>query len=269
MSVRGQEASGVRWYRAGLRLLPGEFRAAYAGPMLQVVRDALADGAAGGTVFMAALAVDLLRSAAREWIAVAWRMVMKRPIAVYSAVLIVLLGGFSLVSAVMNQQFLRRSANQPQQQMAERYAAEIRNGADPAEVLPQGHIDPSRDLDPFVIFYDAAFQPQVSDATLDGVVPAPPVGVFERAKKTGGNVLTWMPRRGARVAMVMLRVDGAHPGYLLVGRSLSTTELYEGMVYHAEAFTLLLILLLIGGAAALLAREWRRAGKPPVAGVVH
>jgi hypothetical protein len=136
-------------------------------------------------------------------------------------------------------------------------------------VLPQGKLDPSRDLDPFVIFYDDAFQPKVSDATLGGVVPAPPAGVFRQAQKTGGDTLTWMPRRDARVAMVMLRVEGAHPGYLLVGRSLSTTELYEGMLFHAEAFTMVLILLLVGGAAVLLARAWRKAGGTPAAGVVH
>lgn len=259
----------LRWYRAGLRLLPREFRAAYAGPMLQVVRDAMADGAIAGRGFAMSLGLDLVRAAVRERVAVAWRVLMRRPIAMYSVVLIVLLGGFSLISAVLSQQLLRRSANQPQQQMAERYAAEIRDGADPVSVLPSGHIDPSRDLDPFVIFYDSSFQPQVSDATLGGSVPAPPVGVFEVAKKTGADVLTWMPRRDARVAMVMLKVDGARPGYLLVGRSLSLTEQYESLVYHAEVLMLVIILVLIAGASALLARAWHRGGSGPVAGVVH
>ena len=264
MSRREQSPVFTRWYRTGMLLLPTEFRAAYAEPMLQAIRDAIADGAVAGPRFYCSLAADLLLAVVRERVAVLWRMAMKRPIVVYSVALMVLLGGFSLVSAILSQQLLRRGANQPQQQMAERYAEQIRQGADPAKVLPAGSLDPSRDLDPFIIFYDGSYRPQVSDATLGGRVPVPPVGVFEVAKRTGSNVLTWMPRKDARVAMVMLRVDGAHPGYLLVGRSLSVTELYEGMVYHAEVFTLLLILLLILGAAVLLARAFRRSGPAPM-----
>ena len=261
----------IRLYGAALRLLPATFRARYAEPMLQTVRDALAEGSPqpGYLIFLFA---DLLRTAVRERISALPRSLMKRPIAVYSAALIVLLCAFSLISALVSQQLLRRSANQPQQQMAERYAAQLASGADPASVLPTGRVDPSRDLDPFVIFYDTNFAPVHANATLGGVVPAPPRGVFQQAAQHGSNVLTWMPRHDARIAMVMLRIDGPHPGFLLVGRSLSVTELYEGVVYHAAVFSMLLILLLILGAGFLLARAFRQArpsGPAPLPSSAH
>lgn len=252
----------LRLYAVSLRLLPASFRSRYAGPMLQAVRDALAEDPAPLRLFVISLLVDVVRTAVRERISALPRYIMKRPIAVYTAALIVLLCAFSLISALVSQQLLRRGANQPQQQMAERYAAELAGGADPADVLPTGRIDPSRDLDPFVIFYGPDFAPVHANATLGGLIPAPPPGVFEHAARQGGDVLTWMPRRDARVAMVMLGVNGPHPGYLLVGRSLSVTELYEGMLYHGAVLSMAIIVLLILAAGVLLARAFRRVQPP-------
>lgn len=258
----------LRVYGAAMRL-PRDFRAQYGEPMLQSVRDALTDSARPLSLLVFLL-LDLVCTAVHERMCALSRSAMKRPIAVYSAALIVLLCAFSLISALVSQQLLRRSANQPQAQMADRYAAELRSGADPATVLPTGRVDPSRDLDPFVIFYDSTFAPVQSSATLGGEIPVPPPGVFKYAAQHGSNVLTWMPRHDARVAMVMLRIDGPHPGFLLVGRSLSVTELYEGVVYHAAVFSMLIILLLILGAGFLLARAFRQgrpaAGATPLPG---
>lgn len=256
-------------YAAAVRLLPAEFRARYGEPMLQSVADALDDPQTEPAGFLLRLVPDLARTILREHFFASSRCLMQRPVAVYTGALIVLLGAFSLISALVSQQLLRRSANQPQQQMAERYAAEIAAGADPAEVLPAGRVDPSRDLDPFIVFYDRNFTPLRSSAVLGGSVPIPPRGVFEYAAQHGSNILSWQPRRDARIAMVLLRIDGAHPGFLLIGRSLSNTELAEGLLYHAAVASLAAILLLVAAASFLLARAFRRVRHDALAATPH
>src|SRR5207249_4377544 len=57
------------------------------------------------------------------------------------------------------RQSLRQSANDPQIQMAEDAAVQLSADINPNEVLPQGRVDLSTSLSPFIIVYDEAGQP--------------------------------------------------------------------------------------------------------------
>ena len=60
---------------------------------------------------------------------------------------------------------------------------------------------------------------------MDGQIPSLPKGVFEYARQHGEDRITWSPRRGVRVAMVVEFAAAAHPYFVAAGRSLQETEL--------------------------------------------
>jgi hypothetical protein len=127
------------------------------------------------------------------------------------------------VAYVVTQQVLRRLANDPQIQMAEYAALELECGRNPEELVKGDTIDISRSVAPFVILFNQDGAPIASDAVLDGVVPKPPGGVFHSCGQ-GKDYVTWQPRRGVRIASVIVHHGGAEPGFVLAGRSLRDSE---------------------------------------------
>ena len=109
---------------------------------------------------------------------------------------------------------------------------------------------------PFVIAYDDQGHPLASQAQLNGATPAPPSGVFEFVRQHGEERVSWQPIRGAengvRIAAVVQRVNGAHPGFVLAGRNMREVETRIGQVQNMAGLTWLAMLgLILVGAVAV------------------
>ena len=134
------------------------------------------------------------------------------------AVAVTLLAGLLYVSL---QQVLRQDANDPQIGMAEDAAAALAVG----QVLPETPpVDIAASLAAYNIIFDDQGQPVGGLARLHGALPAPPQGALLYAREHGQNRITWQPEPGVRSATVIVPVAGAHPGYVLAGRSLAEVE---------------------------------------------
>ena len=138
-----------------------------------------------------------------------------------AAVIITLLSGLTYTVA---QQVLRMAANDPQIQLAEDAAAALTNGVTPEAVLPASKVDIAIGLAPYVVVFDNAGKAIASSGLLHNQFPTLPAGVFDAARERGENRITWQPEPGVRSAIVVTRYGGAHPGFVIAGRSLRESE---------------------------------------------
>jgi len=166
-------------------------------------------------------------------------------------------------SAVFSHALLRQTADEPQHQMALRYAQRLAQG-DRLSILPQNPVNLANDLDPFVAVYDDNGTPLHSNGILDGASPVPPAGVFAATRQRGVDKLTWQPRHGVRIALVAVRVNGPHPGFVLAGRSLAVTENSEQLIYML-AFISMIVFPLAVVLFVLLARRGHSVPAPSAA----
>ena len=137
------------------------------------------------------------------------------------AVVITLLSG--LVYAV-EQQALRMNANEPQIQMAEDLAASLARGQSVDSVVPSSKVDIAQSLAPYVVVFDDSGRALASSGLLHDQLPAVPPGVFDYVRQNGEDRITWQPEPGVRSATVVTSYGGAHPGFVLAGRSLRLVE---------------------------------------------
>lgn len=155
-------------------------------------------------------------------------------------ILVVIFGTIYTVA----QQSLRLGANYPQIQIASDLA---RDAAAGKKITPDTQkVDLSLSLAPFVIVLDENLKVISSTAVLDGKQPIPPKGVFDFAKTNPDNRITWQPKKGVRLALVVKYFSGAQKGYIAVGRSLTETEKLDNTLLKLTGFGLgsaLLILL--------------------------
>lgn len=255
-------------YARALKLYPAAFRHAYAEPMRQSFRDALADTSFSRRKLVALVATDFLTSLIKEHFAML-RETYSRPALVFNALV---LAGISTVLALalyaIPQQVLRNGANDPQVQLATDAAARLESGAAAADAVPASDVDMAHSLAPFVIAYDDQGKPLASQAKLNGGVPVPPSGVFDFVRSHGEERVSWQPIlgsvRGVRVAAVVERVNGPHPGFVLAGRSLREVEMREKQVWQMASLTWVAMLGLIVAGTALFG--WITRARPaPVA----
>lgn len=165
---------------------------------------------------------------------------MKRSLLVTHLAAGIIVSGILLAMYTTVQQVHRTAANDPQLQLARDVSARI-NTANIASLLPDDTIDIGKSLGTFVTLYDKNGEPIGSTGMLDGKLPEIPKGVFEHAKLSMENDVTWQPRPGVRMAMVVASVPSAtNIGYVAVGRSLQEVEVRErnlvkmiGMVWVA------------------------------------
>jgi hypothetical protein len=83
---------------------------------------------------------------------------------------------------------------------------------------------------------------------LNGNIPTLPSGVFNNVRQRGEERLSWQPVRGpggVRIAAVVQRVNGAHPGFVLAGRNMREVEARIGDVGTMAGLTWLGMLGLI------------------------
>jgi hypothetical protein len=128
------------------------------------------------------------------------------------------------------QQEMRQSANDPQIQMSEDAANALAGGDSAKAVLPDSVVDVERSLAPFMIVFSDAGETLASSGLLHGQVPSLPEGVLDYVREHAQDRVTWQPEPGVRIAAVIVRVDGAQPGFVLAGRSLREVEKREAQV---------------------------------------
>ena len=168
--------------------------------------------------------------------------------------------GLGLALCAIPQHLLRSGLNDPQIQLANDLAGRLEAGESPAVAVPAAPpIDMARSLAPFVIVYDDQGRPVAGQGVLHGSIPAPPEGVFDFVRGHGEERLTWQPVRDSggavRIAAVLERVSGAHPGFVLAGRNMREGEARIHQVTEMAGLTWLGMLGLI--ALGVLASNWR------------
>lgn len=124
------------------------------------------------------------------------------------------------------QQSLRLSANDPQIQIAEDAATEIKNGVVPDKVA-SGKVDISTSLAPFIIIYDKNGNPIAGSGYLEGYLPHISAGVPQHASSGHDNMVTWQPQAKVRIASVTVKAGDV---YVLSGRNLREVEKRENTV---------------------------------------
>ncbi len=157
------------------------------------------------------------------------------------------------------QQELRQTANDPQIQIAEDAAAALENGAAVESVVTSEKTAIERSLAPFVIVYDDSGGVIGSSALLHGRIPKLPDGVLDYVRSNGQDRVTWQPEPGVRIAAVIVRSQGAQPGFVLVGRSLREVEVREDNAFREAAAAW--FVTMAASLAAVIFGEFFLAGK--------
>ena len=137
------------------------------------------------------------------------------------------------------QQDYRQTANDPQIQISADLARQLQSQTSQCD-----HVGPTADiattLAPFVDVYTSggtavnfclpAAPTVAAIGQLDNQLPTLPSGVFDYAKAHGQDRLTWQPRVGLRLAIVVTYYSGHQSGYVMVGRSLRDVEERENQL---------------------------------------
>lgn len=175
---------------------------------------------------------------------------MRRGLALFLPAAVVLTVACGLVFIGL-QQSLRMAANDPQQQLAEDLAQKLDAGGAPGTLVVAPDVDLGLSLAPFVAVYDSAGTVLATDGMLDGGPPKPPIGVLDAARSSGIDAVTWQPRAGVRIAVVVVPWHG---GTVLAGRSLRVVQerIDELQGLAAAAWLAGLVLLAIASAAAAM-----------------
>lgn len=148
---------------------------------------------------------------------------------------------FGTVFAVV-QQAQRSDANYPQVQLAEDTKTSLNEGYEP-ELLVYGKVDMAKSLAPFTIVYDKKGAVVTGSGFLDNKVPKSPAGVLGASKGQPYHSVTWEPKRGVRIAAVIVE---ARDHYVLSGRSLREVEKNEIRTLQIVLVGGLVSMLLLG-----------------------
>jgi hypothetical protein len=125
------------------------------------------------------------------------------------------------------QQSHRSGANDPQLQIALDLKNAIENNRSLTQWMTGDSIEIAQSLAVFKTLYNKNGEPVQSTGFLDGQLSQMPQGVFAFTNKHREDVLTWQPRSGVRMAMVVEAVNSPQIGFVAVGRSLHEVEKRE------------------------------------------
>lgn len=152
---------------------------------------------------------------------------MKPSLLITHIAAVVIVSGILLAMYATVQQVYRTAANDPQLQLARDISASV-NTNNMVHLLPDDTIEIDKSLATFVALYDKNGHAIGSTGMLDGKWPDLPNGVFTYANANKENDITWQPRPGVRMAMVVVSVPSEGSiGYVAVGRSLQEVEARE------------------------------------------
>jgi len=126
------------------------------------------------------------------------------------------------------QQVYRTGLNDPQIQIARDISLQLEQGKPVDAALNNDPIDITKSLSPFIVLYDAQGKPLRSNAFFEGKMPQVPGGVFEKVKQNGEHEVSWQPRKGVRMAMVILETNAAPVKFVAAGRSMLEVEKRTG-----------------------------------------
>lgn len=149
---------------------------------------------------------------------------MKQTIFVIHLAAAIIISGIILFIYASVQQVHRSMANDPQLQKARDICYAISHGKPYSGLFPSDTIEASISSAVFAVLYNEDGSPQQSSALLDGKLPQLPNGVIQFTKQNNEDVITWQPRSGVRLAMVVEKIPAPASGYIAVGRSLKETE---------------------------------------------
>ena len=129
---------------------------------------------------------------------------------------------FGVIYATVQQGY-RTGANDPQLQMARDIKTRLSEGR-PVDIFFTDTVDISQSLATVAVLYDADGKPLLSSGYLNGKMLQLPAGVFDYVKTHNEDDITWQPRAGVRMAIVVVSSPG---GFIAVGRSLQEVEIRE------------------------------------------
>ncbi len=132
--------------------------------------------------------------------------------------------GFGGLIYVGTQQAYRQNLNDPQIQIVRDVANALRDGAEPVAVVPRYVFNADESLSPFVAIFDENGTTLESSAAIAGAPPKPPQGVFDSARTSGENRVTWQPSGSTRIALVVRYVPEKKL-YVVAGRNMSEVEM--------------------------------------------
>jgi hypothetical protein len=137
------------------------------------------------------------------------------------ATMAVIMTGLLVTLFVVAQQIERQGADDAPERLASQVAAQLSQGADPADAATTPDVDLATSDAVFVVVYDSADRPVAGTGRLDGTLPHLPKGVLDSARHSGGDRVTWRTPDGRRFATVEIR-SGAE--VVLGGQSLGPVE---------------------------------------------
>jgi hypothetical protein len=155
----------------------------------------------------------------------------------------------------LGQQLLRMGANDPQIQMAEDAATLLGQGREPK--LDAGEVELSRSLAPFLIILNRDGGVITSNAVLDGEPCHIPQGALDWAASHGQNRVTWQPRRGARMALVIVPVAGSNGHLVVAGRSLREVEKRTFLLIEGTAIAWVALMIVSFTSVFIISRRHR------------
>jgi hypothetical protein len=251
--------SSLWLYRCALAIYPLRLRLQYREQMLQTLCDAYREHQGGKLSFWVQAYCELIQSSIWERFYMVRDVAFQRPLILHTVILAAILTLLGGAAALITDQMLRRGADQPQIDMSAWYAGEIAAGEAPDNAIPPGYVDLERSLQPVIIFYDEQGRPVQGTGYLDQKLPAPPPGVFDFVRHNGYEKVTWQPQSGVRLASIIRRVNGAHPGFILAARSLRVVEEQKLVLWRMALGFWIVVMLLVFGSASMLRRVQRRA----------
>lgn len=141
---------------------------------------------------------------------------------------VIIITVLSALIYVSVQQSYRSGANDPQLQLANDITNALRKNHPIEHLLPKDTIEISENTAPFIVLYNDKGEPIQSTGLLDGNLPQLPQGVFDFARRNGEDVVTWQPKKGVRMAMVVESLASSNVAFVAAGRSLKEVEKREG-----------------------------------------
>ena len=147
-------------------------------------------------------------------------------------------------TALLIQQTVRLDINNVLVQITSDATSKLAAGRSLAEIIPDSTVDPRTSTVAFVTVYDEKGVVVASSMDVSGLVPSPPVGVFDRAWEDGKYRVTWQPVAGARIATVIERVKDKQQ-FVLAGMSLREVESHLSTLMWIATFAWIASLILI------------------------
>jgi hypothetical protein len=163
----------------------------------------------------------------------------------------IVITALSLCVFIATQQVLRFLANDPQVSLSESFVT-FGDREFSLALQSANTIEISQSLLPFVMLFDESEKLTTSTALLDGQYVSIPKGVLDYAKVHGQDRVTWQPKTGVRIALV---VTHGKYGFAAVGRSLSEVERFTDILLKDVAIGWAMTMLVSFAAVYVLSEK--------------